>query len=603
MGWHFYKNLIQDLSLGPRTNEEDAAGTSHDTTPTGRFRFHEHGTASALGRLGLDIHHVPRRRGREKVELEVDVQSHLIGLNGRRDRLTHGTVQDRGIPTAVRLAKGVGHPVANLGTVVRPAAFDAKAFQAQHAVHRHGNHVGSQKAALDDPVRWRFSHNSLKCHTYPFGAMRVHMLMLVALASVALAGCVDDSNDAEPDVNDDMISSFEHSHPSYGFRTHEDLPEGTGYFERQVRDYPTNPSGVNFVSEVGGANTAGGIATIGNLAIFGGRSTGPMEIVDISDPTNPQVIGTASDSAVRDASTILYPDGRVIVISTAGGREIFATDITNPTNPELIGQFETPNGNHNIAVVPGTPIVYNSGKDIVDFSDPTTPQVVGRFSDAGEQCHDITFYVSQSEDKFRAYCAGYPTSEIWDIADPTTPMLIHKEPFPTVEKGVPVVGNGLPDTTTFALSFSHLAMVNEDASVLIVGDETGGGAIDGCDVYVDALGNTLSGPLGNLWFYDLSDETNPVLKGHLSPSVIDAPANGGTPGSCTAHFGQLIPGGDFLTMAFYDAGVTIVDFSDIDNPVFRGQYGGGGSIWDVWVHDGYLYTGDMTNGMQVLSLS
>jgi hypothetical protein len=273
---------------------------------------------------------------------------------------------------------------------------------------------------------------------------------------------------------------------------------------------------------------------------------------------------------------------------------MFATDVTVPADARMVAEFETEHGNHNIAVVPGTPIVYNSGGggkiDIVDFSDPERPVQVGTFQN-GNGCHDITFYISAAQGKFRAYCAAYPETEIWDIADPQAPVMVKEIPFPRV-----AADRALP------MSFSHLPMVNHDASVLVVGDETGGGGLNACDVYAEApVVGTTSGPYGNLWFYDITDETDPVLHGHVSPSFTD-----GLGGSCTAHFGRVIEETNHLVMGFYAAGVVLVDFTDTDSPriVDRLDHADAptSSIWDVWYYQGYLFTGDMSRGMDVMTL-
>ena len=125
--------------------------------------------------------------------------------------------------------------------------------------------------------------------------------------------------------------------------------------------------------------------------------------------------------------------------------------------------------------------------------------------------------------------------------------------------------------------------------------------MNGCDFYLDAgEAGTFSGPIGNLWFYDITDPQDPDLRGHVSPSATDA--DDGT-GSCTAHFGKVIGDTDYLVMAFYTAGLTLVDFSDLSNPRIVERLDQDGDIWDVWFHQGYLFTGDMVRGMDVIALS
>lgn len=448
------------------------------------------------------------------------------------------------------------------------------------------------------------------------------MIMGVPLLLTLLSGCI--GGDEPLPLDDTSSLSFlpptlidpgqYQSHPAYGYPTNGMLPVSTDGETRVVNDdgtiqwfrpagkpLPATLTGMTAVTQVDGASGGAGIAVFGPLAFIGGRSAGPLNVVDISNPEAPVLVGSAADVPVRDADPILYPDGRLVVITTAGGREQFATDVTDPANPKNLVAFETANGNHNIAVVPGTPIVYNSGSgdtiDIVDYTDPEAPVALGTFKSSG--CHDITFFLDIDREMFRAYCAGYSTSQIWDITNPAAPEFLIAVDYPNVQNGVPVAGGTLPDSgRDMPLSFSHLAMVSHDGNVLVVGDETGGGAANACDVYANAAGTTVSGPSGNLWFYDLTDEMNPILKGHLSPNAAEAAG-----GSCTAHFGRVIEDTGMLVMGFYAAGVLLVDFTDLDNPRIVDRLDHTldptSSIWDVQYHQGYLFTGDMSRGMDI----
>jgi hypothetical protein len=454
----------------------------------------------------------------------------------------------------------------------------------------------------------------------------MRILVALSLMAVVFAGCVGDDSEIVDAVSNIVYESLvatagqSAAHPMYNYPTNAELPvaenqtrvevDGQVQWFRPVgRDLPSQPETVEPLTRVEGTGTAGGIAIFGPLAVYGqrGNSSPDMTIVDISDPMNPIVTARAEETPVRDADFIAYPDGRLVVISTAGGGSQYVTDVTDPYNPVFVTAFETPHGNHNIAVVPGTPLVYNSGSagtiDIVDYTNPAEPVVVGEFVN-GDGCHDITFYITNETQ--RAYCAAYPESEIWDITDPVVPVMVIEIPYPSIDKGIPGAGALSPvpndDATQFPLSFSHLVMVNHDASILIVGDETGGGSINGCDVYATAAGTTVSGPVGNLWFYDITDETNPVLLGHVSPEAFDDPAD--PAGSCTAHFGRLLEDTGYLVMGFYTSGVVLIDFNDAANPVIVDRLVQEGSdIWDVQYHQGYLFTGDIGRGMDVLEIN
>ncbi len=471
--------------------------------------------------------------------------------------------------------------------------------------------------------------------------MRTRVLAAsLALVAVIFAGCAGNS-DLEP-VNNVVDLLHEEglvaSHPMFNYVTNAALVEAPEpgmlyqdvdgvrhWFKPAYRGFPEGISGMEPLATANVEGGGRGIYVFGSL-VFSGPNAGPLSVVDISDPLNPTIIGTSTDTPVRDADVIVHPTGNLTLISTAGGRNIVATDVTDPTSPAILSDFETTYGNHNIAVVPGTPIVYNTGSgdriNIIDYTDPVNPIEVGEFVN-GNACHDVAFFISQVQEKYWAICAGYEDSEIWDISDPLAPVMYVEIAYPSIDKGLPIVGERIDDyapddlarpvadvvcepagmgdgciTAAHPSSFSHLAIINHDATVLIMGDETGGGGSNQCDFYYEGPdGQVMSGPIGNLWFYDITDPEDPDLRGHVSPGRGDAE------GSCTAHFGKQVGETDYLVMAFYSAGITLIDFEDLSNPRIVDRWDEGGNIWDVQFHQGYLFTGDMSSGMDVLALS
>lgn len=432
------------------------------------------------------------------------------------------------------------------------------------------------------------------------------ILWAFPLIVAGLAGCLSGDTDADgnaPTPPVDMGGNG--SHPAYGFATYDGL-DGlsipAAWTPLDPRELPGDINGLEHVAHVEGVATGAGIAVFGHLAFAGSYGGNPgMDVIDISDPAAPTVVSSVEGAQMRDAETIAYPDGRLVVVGASGRGAFTVTDVTDPAAPVLLGSVETLHNNHNLAVVPGTPLVYNSpsgggATDIWDLSDPENPELVADWEN-GQGCHDIMWHIDRANEMYRGYCAGIGVTQIWNITDPRNPSVISETPFPEF-----LPGTGF----RFPLSLSHLAMVNHDATVLIVGDETGGGAIPGCDVGLTdpVTGTTVSGPLGNLWFYDISDEANPQLRGHVSLSQFLAP------GTCTAHFGRVIEDRNQLVMAYYGGGVVLVDFNDLDNPEVLDQwlpvtpdFPTPGDTWDAWYYRGYVFTGDLARGMDVLAFT
>ncbi len=433
------------------------------------------------------------------------------------------------------------------------------------------------------------------------------LFIATLLLVTALAGCTDD--------------------PTPG--TTEGPAVGPGAMPSFNNTQPDSVSGLEFVTQLMFPNTTtpfpsgSGIWNHGDY-IFASALGAGFFIADISDPENPVLVYNATTDAAdesnntitsfaRDADVVAHADGRLTLVLATQNDGMHIWDVTTPSAPVFRARVEV-DPNHNIAVIPGTEMVFNSqsgglgrSNDLVDLRDPVRPVVKGTFGNHG--CHDITYFGSLGDDKFRAYCAGIQRTEIWDMTafDPDQPGF-GIDVIGTVEGAdSPVVGNPVFGAAPLR-TLHHLAMVNEDATVLIIGDEHNGGGSPGT-CFFNQQG--VSTPFGALWFYDLTDETAPKLLSWLSAPLVQpeagAPSDPTNPlgevPNCTAHFGSLIPGEEKLVMAWYSAGVILIDFSDPARPIILDQYQQSvTNPWDARVSNGYVFTGDIVRGMDVLRL-
>lgn len=433
----------------------------------------------------------------------------------------------------------------------------------------------------------------------------------VIIFTAGLAGCLDSTEGPLDPDTDGIKGTFvpgPGSHPAYGYPTAADLPvkgePGPGLPDDWRKpiplDLPDPISSFSHLGQVAGVESGAGIAIFGPYVYVGAYDSDSFWVVELDDITQPKLRGF-TEAKAGDADVIAYPDGRLVVVTATRGQSMLVVDVTDPDAPELISVIDTVHGNHNLAIVPGTPIVYNTGSsgddgsvEIYDLSDPLAPVLANDWLE-GASCHAASFYINADEGRYRGYCAGIETTEIWDVTDPLNPTIISRVPFPTggVDSGV---GGVAP------ASFSHLAMPNHDGTVMIVGDETGGGAAPGCDAYQNVAGVTVTGPLGNLFFYDITDEANPVLRGSISPGAESQR------GSCTAHFGGIVEDQALVVMAFYSSGIVLVNFDDLDNPRIVDTWGRTENdqictlcgVWDAQYYQGAVISGDVDRGMDVL---
>ena len=83
--------------------------------------------------------------------------------------------------------------------------------------------------------------------------------------------------------------------------------------------------------------------------------------------------------------------------------------------------------------------------------------------------------------------------------------------------------------------------------------------------------------------------------------------------NCVAHNGSLvpIPGRDILVQAWYQGGVSMVDFTDASHPIEIAYFDRGpvdaekralGGMWSVYWYNGYIYGSEIARGVDVFKL-
>ncbi len=315
------------------------------------------------------------------------------------------------------------------------------------------------------------------------------------------------------------------------------------------------------------------------------------------------------------------------------GLRIF--DISDITRPVQVGQVQTCRGSHTHSIVAeteGSLIVYNSGTsgvrdeeelagcignipgddrtalfriDVIEipvadpskarimdspavFADPETGRLAGlwRGGDHGEktqdtsrtdQCHDITVFPSL---KIAAgACSG--NGIIFDISDPRAPKRIDE----VVDKG---------------FAYWHSATFNNDGTKVLFTDEWGGGGRPRCQA---------SDPIN--WGANAIYE---IVDGKLEfRSNYKLPAPQGDKENCVAHNGSIIPvpGRDIFVQAWYQGGISVIDFTDARNPIEIAYFDRGpidedqlamGGYWSAYWFKGRIYATEITRGLDVFAL-
>jgi len=149
-------------------------------------------------------------------------------------------------------------------------------------------------------------------------------------------------------------------------------------------------------------------------------------------------------------------------------------------------------------------------------------------------------------------------------------------------------------------AFWHSANFSNDGTKVLFTDEWGGGGQPRCRA---------SDPMN--WGADAIFKLN---KGKLTlASYYKMPAPQTELENCVAHNGSLIPipGRDVEVQSWYQGGVSIVDFTDVEHPIEIGYFDRGpvdgikramGGQWSTYWYNGYIYGSEIARGVDVFKL-
>ncbi|MBZ0266300.1 T9SS type A sorting domain-containing protein [bacterium] len=181
--------------------------------------------------------------------------------------------------------------------------------------------------------------------------------------------------------NDPVILSFiDLGFEPRGMHIVGDLAYMPGYNDDDAQNFKifdiTNPLELEEVGAVHVNGNLQDVAVQGEYAYIAAYNEG-LAIVELSDPTNPVVVGT------YDTRTLSYGidarDNFVYLADGASGMRII--EVSNPINPIEIGRFDTRRYAQDIYLYESYAIIAceGDGMYIVDISDPTNPEEVYHF--------------------------------------------------------------------------------------------------------------------------------------------------------------------------------------------------------------------------------
>ena len=317
-----------------------------------------------------------------------------------------------------------------------------------------------------------------------------------------------------------------------------------------------------------------------------------IRIFDISDLKRPQQVGAVQTCrGSHTHSVVSGPDENgIIIVYNSGTSSVRDQE-------ELESCFEAIPGDNRTALfridVIEIPVADPSQAKIVKsptvFADPETGALAGlwRGGDHGDdtqdtsrtdECHDITVFPSKN--LAAGACSG--NGILFDISDPYNPRR-------------------LDVVTDVGFAYWHSATFNNAGDKIVFTDEWGGGGRPRCRAWdpMDWGANAI---------YDIVDNKL-VFKSHYK-----MPAPQTETENCVAHNGSIIPipNRDIFVQAWYQGGLSVMDFTDSENPIEIGYFDRGpiseeqlisGGYWSTYYYEGKIYGTEIARGIDVFEMT
>ena len=339
----------------------------------------------------------------------------------------------------------------------------------------------------------------------------------------------------------------------------------------------------------------------GAAAGRGGRRPAPpspdrfrgVRIFDISDISNPkQVAAVQSCRGSHTHSLLVDPkdkDNVYIYISGTGqvrqAEELAGCTGGDPkANPETalfrIDIIKVPLAHPELAKIVSSPRIFTDTQtgDVDGLWKGGTHGEGTQSTSTTNQCHDITIYPAIG--LAAGACSG--NGILLDISDPINPKRIDAVSDPNY-------------------AYWHSATFSNDGSKVLYTDEWGGGSAPRCRP---------TDPMhwGADAIFSLSNRKLTLASYYKMPAPQTDMEN------CVAHNGSLvpIPGRDVFVQAWYQGGLSMVDFTDPSHPFEIAYFDRGpldavkrgtGGFWSVYWYNGYIYGSEIARGVDVFRLA
>ena len=316
-----------------------------------------------------------------------------------------------------------------------------------------------------------------------------------------------------------------------------------------------------------------------------------LRIFDISDLSRPMHVGAVQTCRGSHTHSVVAgptPEGKILVYNS-GTSSVREEEELDHCIDDIPGDDRTALFRIDVIEIP---VDDPSQSRIIDspavFADPETGVLAGlwRGGDHGDdtqetertdQCHDITVFPSAN--LAAGACSG--NGILFDITDARNPVRIDV-------------------VTDSGFAYWHSATFNNEGTKVLFTDEWGGGGRARCRAW-DPL------TWGADAIYDIVGKKLEFRSHYKIPAPQLETEN------CVAHNGSIVPvpGRDIFVQAWYQGGISVIDFTDSSNPLEIAYFDRGpiledelitGGFWSAYYYQGTIYGTEITRGLDVLKL-
>ena len=315
-----------------------------------------------------------------------------------------------------------------------------------------------------------------------------------------------------------------------------------------------------------------------------------VRIFDISDIRNPKQVGAVQTCRGSHTHTLLADpkDKNNVYIYVSGTSFVRQNEELagcsdgpvdkDPNNARFrIDVIKVPLAAPQDAKIVSRPRIFGDETGAINALKSAATHGTGRPEET-DQCHDITVYPEIG--LAAGACSG--NGILLDIKDPASPKRIDAVNDPNY-------------------AYWHSASFSNDGKKVVFTDEWGGG-----------MGARCRENDPNKWganaIFNLNGKKLAFANYYKLPAAQTDSEN------CVAHNGSLIPvpGRDIKVQAWYQGGISIMDFTDAANPVEIGYFDRGpvdaktlmlAGSWSAYWYNGRIYSSEIARGLDIFELT